>query len=98
MKNNCYSNFSLSYKVQMLRCLGQIYSKEEGPVTGKTASQAKKDHKTVSRRDFLKYTGTIVLVMGSGCYAPVNRRSKEFKAPVTSRSGIPASDGYLLFS
>jgi protein NrfC len=65
-------------------------------VTGKTASQAKKDRKTVSRRDFLKYTGTIVLVMGSGCYAPIHRQSKDFKAPVTSRSGIPASDGYLL--
>ncbi len=65
-------------------------------MTGKTAPEDKKDQKTVSRRDFLKYTGTIVLVMGSGCYAPVNRKSGDLKAPPKPGSGIPASDGYLL--
>ena len=49
-----------------------------------------------TRRDFLKYSGAIVLLVGSGCYIPVNRKSDDPKAPVKSRSGIPASDGYLL--
>ena len=62
----------------------------------KRDSENKKDRKDVSRRDFLKYSGTIVLVMGSGCYFSGNPNSKNLKAPLTSRSGIPASDGYLL--
>ena len=55
--------------------------------------------KEQTRRDFLKYSGTIILLVGSGCYVPVNRKSvdpKAPKAPVKSSTGIQASDGYLL--
>jgi protein NrfC len=52
--------------------------------------------KKQTRREFLKYSGTIVLLVGSGCYVPVNRKSADHKALVKSSSGIPASDGYLL--
>jgi protein NrfC len=62
----------------------------------KRDSENKKDRKNVSRRDFLKYSGTIVLVMGSGCYFSGNSNSKTPNTPLTSRSGIPAADGYLL--
>lgn len=44
----------------------------------------------------MKYSGVIVLLVSNGCYIPVNRKSDDPKAPVKSRSGIPASDGYLL--
>ena len=44
----------------------------------------------------MKYSGAIVLLVGNGCYIPVNRKSDDSKASVKSRSGIPASDGYLL--
>ena len=50
-------------------------------MTGKTDSEVKRDQKPVSRRDFLKYSGTIVLVLGSGCYAPLNGKSKDAKVP-----------------
>jgi len=43
----------------------------------------------LSRRDFLKYSGTIILVMGSGVYAIA-------EATPSSRGRIEASDGYLL--
>ena len=52
-----------------------------------------------TRREFLKYSGTIVLLVGGGCYVPVNRKSadpKASKGPIKLSSGIPASDGYLL--
>lgn len=62
----------------------------------KRDSEVEKVQKTVSRRNFLKYSGTIVLVLGTGCYVHGNPNSKNLKAPLKSRSGIPASDGYLL--
>lgn len=62
----------------------------------KKDSNVKNEERTVSRRDFLKYSGTIVFVLGTGCYATVNGKTKDVKAPVISSSGIPASDGYLL--
>ncbi len=46
--------------------------------------------KAVTRRDFLKYSGTVVLVMGSGYLAPARGSG----AP--GSGAIPASDGYLL--
>jgi len=55
--------------------------------------------KKQSRRDFLKYSGTIVLLMGSGCYAPMDGKSADPKAPAAPLRGvadIPPSDGYLL--
>jgi len=55
--------------------------------------------KKQTRRDFLKYSGTIVLVVGSGCYVPMNRKPADMKTPaipIKSLLGIPPSDGYLL--
>jgi protein NrfC len=55
--------------------------------------------KEQTRREFLKYSGTIVFIMGSGCYIPVDKKSADPKAPgapIKSSSGIPPSDGYLL--
>ena len=55
--------------------------------------------KEQTRREFLKYSGTIVLLVGSGCYVPVNTKSADPKAPkalAKSSSALPASDGYLL--
>jgi protein NrfC len=40
-------------------------------------------NRTISRRDFIKVTGTIILVAGTGC---------NFSVP----EGLPPSDGYLL--
>ncbi|CAB1084701.1 hypothetical protein D1AOALGA4SA_12211 [Olavius algarvensis Delta 1 endosymbiont] len=55
--------------------------------------------KKQSRRDFLKYSGTIVLLVGSGCYVPLDRQSADPQAPAAPLkrlSDIPPSDGYLL--
>jgi protein NrfC len=55
--------------------------------------------KEQTRREFLKYSGTIVLLVGGGCYVPGNKKStdpKASQAPVKLSSEIPASDGYLL--
>ena len=52
--------------------------------------------KDLTRREFLKVSGTIVFVLGSGCYVPALRKSDHRKAPLKSPSGIPPSDGYLL--
>jgi protein NrfC len=65
-------------------------------VTGKSDLEDKKECETVSRREFLKYSGTIVLVLGTGCYATINGKSNDAKVQLVSHSGIPASDGYLL--
>ena len=74
----------------------QIFSEGDIKLAEKTDLEAKKDRTTVSRRDFLKYSGTIVLVLGSGCYASINGKLKDTKTPVIGSTGIPASDGYLL--
>jgi protein NrfC len=55
--------------------------------------------KEQTRREFLQVTGTIVFLVGSGCYLPAVEESAEPKAPkgpLKSAAGIPASDGYLL--
>jgi protein NrfC len=55
--------------------------------------------KEQTRREFLKYSGTIVLLVGSGCYVSLNTQSADSKALKTlakGSSGIPVSDGYLL--
>lgn len=62
--------------------------------------QGKKKHndceKEISRRDFLKYTGTVVFVVGTGCYAPVYKGSPDLIKAEIERAGLPASDGYIL--
>jgi len=65
-------------------------------VTEKKDSGVEEYQRTVSRRDFLKVSGTIVLVLGSGCYLQGNSNSKNLKTPLKSLAGIPPSDGYLL--
>ena len=57
------------------------FSEEGKKLADKTDFKDEKDRKIVSRRDFLKYSGTIVLVLGSGCYAPINGKSKDAKIP-----------------
>ncbi len=52
--------------------------------------------KQQTRREFLKYSGTIVLLVGSGCAVPVNGPTADPKAPIQSLSGLPISDGYLI--
>ena len=47
----------------------------------------------------MKYSGTIVLFVSSGCYVPMNRKSADNKttaAPINGLSDIPPADGYLL--
>jgi protein NrfC len=65
-------------------------------VTTKRASAVGKHRKTISRRDFLKCTGTVVLVVGSGGYVYGSSISKNSEAPLAGRPDIPPSDGYLL--
>jgi protein NrfC len=52
--------------------------------------------KKQSRREFLKYSGTIVLLVGSGCALPMTGNTTNPDTPVQSPPGIPKSDGYLL--
>lgn len=49
-----------------------------------------------TRRGFLKVSGTIVLMLSSGCYVPAVRDTVNPKTLVKSSSGIPPSDGYIL--
>lgn len=65
-------------------------------VTAEKDAQDKSAQKRVSRRDFLKYSGTIVLVMGSGSYLLGDAKAGMAEVPLKRPSGIPASDGYLL--
>lgn len=52
--------------------------------------------KEQTRREFLKVSGTIVLMLGSGCYVPAIRDTTELTAPLKNGYAIPPSDGYLL--
>ena len=74
----------------------KFYPGRKKPVSKKADSTKKNEARTVSRRDFLKYSGTIVFVLGTGCYAQMDGKHKGAKVPVVSSTGIPASDGYLL--
>ncbi len=50
----------------------------------------------VSRRAFLKCTGTIILALGSGNYAVASGQSGIPAGPAANGGPVPASDGYLL--
>ncbi len=50
----------------------------------------------VSRRDFIKYTGTIIFVLGSGGYLYVDKSSAILTKDKAQNEGIPSSRGYLL--
>jgi len=55
--------------------------------------------KDQTRREFLKVSGTIVLMISSGCYVPVTANPNDPKtslASVKNAAAIPPSDGYLL--
>ncbi|MBW2177520.1 MAG: 4Fe-4S dicluster domain-containing protein [Deltaproteobacteria bacterium] len=52
--------------------------------------------KQQTRREFLKCSGTIFLLVGSGCAVPVNSPPTDPTAPIQSQSGLPTSDGYLI--
>lgn len=58
---------------------------------GEKTSQ-KSEERAVSRRNFLKHTGTIILVAGNSWLLPVSGMAADSKTD----PGIPASDGYLL--
>ncbi|MFB0521112.1 MAG: hypothetical protein ACETWD_06740, partial [Desulfatiglandales bacterium] len=69
------------------------------PWTNEKQKGSRNMKKEQTRPEFLKYSGTIVLLLGSAWYVPVNKKSadpKAPKAPVKLSSRIPASDGYLL--
>ena len=50
----------------------------------------------ISRRSFLKYTGTIIFVVGGGCYVSADKGGGNLVKPGESLGGIPSSQGYLL--
>jgi len=52
--------------------------------------------KEISRRDFLKYTGTIVFVVGTSCYVLVNKGCSKLIKVEKKGAELPASEGYLL--
>jgi protein NrfC len=55
--------------------------------------------KEQTRREFLKCTGTIVFMVGSGLYVPALGASSNPRSPkgsLPNAAGIPPSDGYLL--
>lgn len=54
------------------------------------------DHEMFSRRDFMKYTGTIIFVMGSGGYLYAEKSPGNPIKIDEKGMGIPPSGGYLL--
>ena len=56
----------------------------------------KNSNEKISRRNFLKYTGTIIFVAGAGCYVPANKSYGNLIKPAESRNEFPPSQGYLL--
>ena len=59
-------------------------------------SENKNGNDKISRRNFLKYTGTIFFVVGGGCYVPTDKGTGNPVKLDESRDGIPPSQGYLL--
>jgi len=56
----------------------------------------KNRHEMLSRRDFMKYTGTIIFVLGSGCYVHVEKNPGHLTKIDEKSVGILPSHGYLL--
>jgi protein NrfC len=50
----------------------------------------------ISRRNFLKYTGTIIFVVGAGCYDPAKKGYSNVIKQNENIGEIPPSQGYLL--
>ena len=59
-------------------------------------SKNKNSNDKISRRSFLKYTGTIIFVVGGGCYVPTDKGTGNPVKLDERRGGIPPSQGYLL--
>ena len=59
-------------------------------------SKNKNGSDKISRRSFLKYTGTIIFVVGGGCYVPTDKGAGNLVKLDESRAGMPPSQGYLL--
>jgi protein NrfC len=74
------------------------FSKERSDRAVKDQQGKKKSnaHVGISRRDFLRYTGTVVFVMGTGVYVHSENDSGKLKKVDNKRFGIPPSQGYLL--
>lgn len=56
----------------------------------------KNGYEKISRRDFLKYTGTIIFVVGTGVYVNAENDSGKLIKVDEKQAGIPPSQGYLL--
>jgi protein NrfC len=65
-------------------------------VNDRIDKERKDREKEISRRDFLKYTGTVVLVVGSGCYVAADKGSPKLIKVKDGGAGLPASEGYIL--
>jgi len=59
-------------------------------------SKKKQGRDKISRRSFLKYTGTIIFVAAGGCYVPQDKGAGNLVKPDESPGGIALSQGYLL--
>jgi protein NrfC len=59
-------------------------------------SKNKNGYEKISRRSFLKYTGTIIFVVGAGCYVPAEKGTSNLIKLNEKRGEIPPSHGYLL--
>lgn len=63
-------------------------------MTEKISANSKTCGKALSRREFLKYSGTVVLMVEGACYLPGCIGDAD--ASSTASGNIPASDGYIL--
>lgn len=59
-------------------------------------SKNKNGYEKISRRNFLKHTGTIIFVAGAGCYVPAKKGYSNLIKLDENRNEIPPSQGYLL--
>ena len=55
-----------------------------------------KEYVVISRRDFLKFTGTVVIGVGIGGYSEAANLPPKLAMLKNGKAGIPVSEGYLL--
>jgi protein NrfC len=75
-----------------------LFSPEKGGFAMNHRKDLNKEngHDMFSRRDFMKYTGTIIFVMGSGGYLYAEKSPGSLTKVGAKSAGIPPSRGYLL--
>ena len=56
-------------------------------------SKNKNSYEKISRRNFLKYTGTVIFVVGAGCYVPAEKNTSDLIKLDENRGEIPPSQG-----